>query len=92
MRDHLGEVFEGIISGANEWGFYVELVDNHCEGMVPVRELEDDFYEYDEKNYCLVGMRTRRKFELGQKVQVEIVRADLTKRQLDFALAEEADQ
>ena len=92
MRDHLGEVFEGIISGANEWGFYVELVDNHCEGMVPVRELEDDFYEYDEKNYCLVGMRTRRKFELGQKVQVEIVRADLAKRQLDFALAEEADQ
>lgn len=91
MREHIGEVFEGIISGANEWGFYVELVDNHCEGMVPVRELEDDFYEYDEKNYCLVGSRTRRRFELGQKVQVEIIRADLARRQLDFALAEEAE-
>ncbi len=90
MQEHLGEVFEGIISGANEWGFYVELVENHCEGMVPVRELVDDFYEYDEKNYCLIGSRTKRTFQLGQKVHVEIARADLAKRQLDFRLAEEA--
>ena len=89
MMDHVGEVFDGIISGANEWGFYVELSESHCEGMVPVRELADDFYEYDERNYCLIGTRTRRKFELGQKVKVEIIRADLAKRQLDFSLAEE---
>ncbi|MEA1877087.1 MAG: ribonuclease R [Bacteroidota bacterium] len=87
LKDHIGEEFEGIISGVSEWGVYVELSDNHCEGMIPVRELTDDFYEYDESNYCLVGSRTRRKFEIGQKVQVEIARADLARRQLDFTLA-----
>lgn len=88
MKEHIGETFDGIISGANEYGFYVELVDNHCEGMVPVRDLVDDFYDYDEKNFCLIGSKTRRKFQMGQKVQVEIARADLAKRQLDFRLAE----
>ena len=87
MKDKLGEVFEGIISGVSEWGFYVELSDNHCEGMVPMRELDDDFYEYDETNYCLVGMRNRRMFSIGQKVDVEILSANLAKRQLDFGLA-----
>ena len=87
LKDHIGEEYDGIISGVNEWGFYVELTDNHCEGMVPVRELSDDFYEYDESNYCLVGSRTRRRFEIGQPVRVEIIRADLARRQLDFALA-----
>ena len=87
LKDHIGEEYDGIISGVNEWGFYVELTDNHCEGMVPVRELSDDFYEYDESNYCLVGARTRRRFEIGQPVRVEIIRADLARRQLDFALA-----
>lgn len=86
MQDKLGQVFEGIISGISEWGFYVELADNHCEGMIPMRDLDDDFYEYDEKNYCLVGTHTRRKFTIGQKVSVEIARANLAKRQLDFRL------
>jgi ribonuclease R len=87
MQDRIGQVFDGIISGVNEWGFFVELIDNHCEGMVPMRELDDDFYEYDESNYCLEGSRTRRKFTIGQKVKVEILRANLAKRQLDFTLA-----
>ncbi|MCD6346706.1 MAG: ribonuclease R [Bacteroidales bacterium] len=88
LRDHIGEVFDGVISGVNEWGFYVELVENHCEGMVPVRELTDDFYEYDERNYCLTGSRTHRKFEIGQSVRVEITRTDIARRQIDFALEE----
>ncbi len=89
LKDHLGETFDGIISGVNEWGFYVELTENHCEGMVPARELEDDFYEYDEHNYCLIGTRTRRKFEIGQAVRVELTRADLAQRQLDFILSDD---
>ena len=86
LKDKIGEVFEGIISGVSEWGFYVELAENHCEGMVPVRELDDDFYEYDETNYCLVGTRTRKMYSIGQKVDVEILSANLAKRQLDFGI------
>ena len=88
MQEKLGQVYEGIISGISEWGFYVELAENHCEGMIPMRDLDDDFYEYDEKNYCLVGLHTRRKFTIGQKVSVEVARANLAKRQLDFRLNE----
>jgi len=86
LQDKLGQKFEGIISGISEWGFYVELSDNHCEGMVPMRDMDDDFYEYDEKNYCLVGAHTRRKFVIGQKVTIEIARTNLAKRQMDFKL------
>ncbi len=88
MQDKMGQAFEGIISGITEWGFFVELTENHCEGMVPMRDLDDDFYEYDERNYCLTGVHTRRRFTIGQKVTVEIARANLAKRQLDFRLAE----
>jgi ribonuclease R len=86
LQDKVGQQFEGIISGISEWGFYVELSENHCEGMVPMRDLDDDFYEYDEKNYCLVGLHTRRKFVIGQKVTIEIARTNLAKRQMDFRL------
>ncbi len=86
MQDKIGQVFEGIISGISEWGFFVELTENHCEGMIPMRDLDDDFYEYDEKNYCLVGAHTRKRFIIGQKVSVEIARTNLAKRQLDFRL------
>lgn len=86
LQDKLGQKFEGIISGISEWGFYVELTENHCEGMVPMRDMDDDFYEYDEKNYCLVGAHTRRRFVIGQKVTIEIARTNLAKRQMDFKL------
>ena len=88
LQDQIGQVYEGIISGISEWGFYVELAENHCEGMVPMRDLDDDFYEYDEKNYSLIGVHTRRRFTIGQKVTVEIARANLQKRQLDFRLSD----
>jgi len=86
LQDKVGQKFEGIISGISEWGFYVELTKNHCEGMVPMRDMDDDFYEYDEKNYCLVGAHTRRRFVIGQKVTIEIARTNLAKRQMDFKL------
>ena len=86
MRDRLGEVYEGVISGVTEWGLYVELDENLCEGLVPVRDLADDYYDYDEKNYCLTGRKTHKKYTLGDRVKVQVARADLDKKQLDFAL------
>ena len=62
MSDKLGKVYDGVISGVTEWGLYVEINENKCEGMIPMRELDDDFYEFDEKNYRLVGRRTNREF------------------------------
>ncbi|MBP2691749.1 MAG: ribonuclease R [Muribaculaceae bacterium] len=89
MADHLGEVYDGVISGVTEWGLYVELDENKCEGLVPVRDLADDYYDYDEKNYCLIGRRNNNRYRLGDKVQVQIARANLDKKQLDFVLVDE---
>lgn len=89
MQDRLGEIYEGVISGVTEWGFYVELDDNKCEGLVPVRDLADDFYDYDEKNFCLTGRKYHNKYTLGDIVKVQVARADLEKKQLDFALVED---
>lgn len=86
LGDRLGEEFDGVISGVTEWGFYVELNENKCEGLVPIRDLDDDYYELDEKNYCLVGRRTRHIYRLGDAVRVCIANANLEKKQLDFAL------
>lgn len=88
MADHLGEEYEGMISGVTEWGIYVELDDNKCEGLVPMRELADDFYDFDEKNYCLRGRRRGIVFRLGDKVRIRVARADLDKRQLDFVIVD----
>lgn len=86
MSAHLGEVFDGVISGVTEWGIYVELVANKCEGMIPIRDLDDDYYTFDDKNYCLVGRRYHRKFQLGDEITVKVAKANLDKKQLDFAL------
>ncbi len=86
MMDKTGQVFEGVISGVTEWGIYVEIIENQCEGMVSVRELADDFYEYDEENYCLKGRYSGKVYTLGERVKVEVVRADLQKKQLDYKL------
>lgn len=88
MSDKVGKIFDGVISGVTEWGLYVELNENKCEGMVPIRDLDDDFYEFDEKNYCLTGRRTRRIYRLGDSVTIKVVQANLERKQLDFALAE----
>ena len=88
MSDKVGKVFDGVISGITEWGVYVELNQNKCEGMIPVRELGDDYYTFDEKNYCLIGRRRHRKFQLGDPITVRVAKTNLEKKQLDFVLAE----
>ena len=87
MSDKIGQVFDGVISGVTEWGIYVEIIENQCEGMVSVRDLADDFYEYDEENYCLRGRTTGKLYTLGDRVKIEVVRADMQKKQLDFRFA-----
>jgi len=69
-------------------GIYVEVIENKCEGMIHIRNLLDDFYEYDEDNYCITGRHTGRKFQLGDNVKIEILKANLPKKQLDFTLVE----
>lgn len=88
MAQHVGKVFDGVISGVTEWGIYVELVENKCEGMIPIRDLDDDYYTFDEKNYCLVGRRYHKKFQLGDELTVRVAKANLDKKQLDFVLAD----
>ena len=86
MQDHLGETFQGTISGVTEFGLYVEVNENKCEGMVPLRDLDDDYYEFDEKNYRLIGRRRHHCYNLGDSVKVQVARADLYRKQLDFKL------
>jgi ribonuclease R len=87
MKDHIGEDFDGIISGVTEWGFYVELNESKCEGLVHIRELDDDYYFFDEDNYSIIGRRNKKTYQLGDPVKIKIVKADLEKKQLDYTLA-----
>ncbi len=87
MKDKVGQVFDGVISGITEWGIYVEIISNKCEGMIPIRDLDDDYYTYDEKNYCLIGSRLHKRYQLGDEVAVLVAKANLEKKQLDFVLA-----
>lgn len=89
MSERIGNVYDGVISGVTEWGLYVEVNENKCEGMVSMRDLGNDYYEFDEKNYCLIGRRHHRKFSLGDPVKIKVARANLEKKQLDFILADE---
>lgn len=89
MADKIGQQFKGVISGVKDWGIYVELDENKCEGMIPLHELTDDFYEFDEKNYCIIGQRSHKKYQLGDAIEVEIARANLDKKQLDFRIVGE---
>ena len=86
MADKIGKVYDGVISGISTWGIYVEIKENKCEGMVYIRDLEDDIYVYDEKNYCIVGRRTKKKYQIGDDVRIKVVRADLVKKYLDFSM------
>lgn len=88
MSERLGQIYDGVISGITEWGLYVELNENKCEGMVPIRDLDDDYYEFDEKNYCLRGRKKNRTYSLGDSITIKVARANIEKKQLDFALVE----
>ena len=84
MQDHQDQEFLGVISGVTEWGIYVEIIENKCEGMVRIREIKDDYYTFDEKQYALVGEMTKSLLQLGDEVWVKVKNADLVKKQLDF--------
>ncbi|MGV8827368.1 MAG: ribonuclease R [Breznakibacter sp.] len=87
MKDHVGQEFDAVISGVTEWGLYAEIIENKCEGMIPIRDLEDDFYRFDEDNFCIVGERSRKTFQLGDAITIRIAKANLDRKQLDFTLA-----
>ena len=89
MADKLGETYDAHISGIQSYGIYCEIDENHCEGMVPMRDLDDDYYDFDERNYRLVGRRHHHKYQLGDPIRIKVARANLEKRQLDFTLAED---
>ncbi|GHT77505.1 ribonuclease R [Bacteroidia bacterium] len=86
MSDKIGMAFDGVISGVTEWGLYVELNENMCEGMVPLRDLNDDFYELDEKTYSLVGKKNKQRYRLGDPVRVKVARVNLDRKIMDFTL------
>ena len=88
MQDRMGQVFDAVISGVTEWGLYAEIIENKCEGLIPMRDLDDDHYEFDERNYCLVGRHTHNRYYLGDPVKVEVSHCDLDKKQLNFALVD----
>ena len=89
MSEHIGQTFQGTISGVTEFGIYVEVDENKCEGMIPLRDLDDDYYEFDERNYCLRGRRYHHCYNLGDSVKIQVARADLYRKQLDYKLVRE---
>lgn len=89
LEEHVGQIYGGVISGVTEWGMYVELIENKCEGMIRLKDITDDFYILDEKNYCIVGQRKHKKYQLGDEVQVKVKKVDLSKRQIDFSLIQD---
>jgi ribonuclease R len=86
MQEHIGQEYDGTISGVTEYGLYVELDENKCEGFVPLRDLDDDYYEFDERQYCLWGRRTHRRYTLGEAVRIRVASANIEKKQLNFEL------
>ena len=88
MAERMGITYDAIISGVTEWGLYAEIIENKCEGLIPMRDLDDDYYEFDERNYCLVGRRTHKRYALGDTIKIQVARCNLEKKQLDFALVE----
>ena len=87
MGEHVGECFDAHISGIQSYGIYAEIDENHCEGMIAMRDLDDDYYEFDEKNYCLVGRRRHHVYQLGDPIRIQVAKANLERKQLDFTVA-----
>lgn len=87
MQNHKEDKFLGVISGVTEWGMYVEIIENKCEGMIRIRDIKGDFYKFDTEQYALIGDRTKTKYQLGDQVEIQVKKADLLKRHLDFVLS-----
>ena len=86
MGEHIGECYDAHISGIQSFGIYAEIDENHCDGMIPMRDLDDDYYDFDEKNYCLVGRRRHHVYQLGDPIRIKVAKANLERKQLDFTL------
>jgi ribonuclease R len=86
LQDNIGTEYNGVISGVTEWGMYVQIIENNCEGMVRLRDISDDFYTLDEKNYAIIGQRKKKVYQLGDEVRIKVKNVDLTKKQIDFSL------
>lgn len=86
LKEQVGTIFNGVISGVTEWGMYVEIIENKCEGMIRLRDISDDFYTLDEKNYAIIGQRKKKVYQLGDDVRIKVKSVDLTKKQIDFSL------
>jgi ribonuclease R len=89
MQDKLGQVFEGVISSLTEWGMYVEIADTKIEGMIALKDMDDDYYAFDEKNFLIIGQKHKKKFQLGDKLKVQIIRTNLSRKQIDMMLVAE---
>jgi ribonuclease R len=92
MQDKVGKIFDGVVSGLTDWGIYVEIVENKCEGMISIKSIVDDFYEFNAEEYMIVGRQSGKKFEIGDEVKIEVMNANLSKRQLDYRLVETAQE
>jgi ribonuclease R len=90
MGEHVGEKFDAHISGIQSYGIYAEIDENHCEGMIPMRDLDDDYYDFDEKNYCLIGRRHHHTYQLGDPIRIQVAKANLEKKQLDFTVVNDS--
>ncbi|MBQ0767940.1 MAG: S1 RNA-binding domain-containing protein, partial [Bizionia sp.] len=92
MQDHKDEEFVGVISGVTDWGIYVEIISNKCEGMVRTRDIKGDYYEFDQDQFALIGRESKTMYQLGDEVVVKVKQADLEKRHLDFELIGKAPE
>jgi len=88
LKGEVGNVYAGVISGVTEWGMYVEIIENKCEGMIRLRDISDDFYTLDEKNYAIIGQKKKKVYQLGDDVMIRVKNVDLTKKQIDFSLVQ----
>jgi ribonuclease R len=89
LKDQVGSVYSGVISGVTEWGMYVEIIENKCEGMIRLRDISDDFYTLDEKNYAIIGQRKKKTYQLGDEVKIRVKIVDLAQKQIDFSLVQD---
>ena len=91
MQDKEGEVFGGVVSGVSDFGLFVELEGSHCEGLIRMKNLGDDFYQFNKENFALEGKRSGKVYRIGDELTIRVLKADLSKKQLDFELLEDFD-
>jgi exoribonuclease R len=89
MQDGVGKDFKGVVSGVTEWGLYIEIIENKCEGMIKLKEIRNDYYYFDEANFRVIGQNSGKIINLGDELTIKVVRADLMRKQLDFILVDD---